>query len=181
MRDRRQPLLRPPRQRPAYFPPGDGYRPPRDPLLEVARLAQVTRELAVAHPELVVVGSGLTYAQDHVGALAEGLVGEGWMHVAGLGRMMLSDPDLPARLLRGEPVDRRLVCRTFSDCTTAPRNGMVSGCYPLDPAYRDRPERVELARVKRRLRAAGTAGEVVDEDVDVDDTADGHGTQEDHR
>ena len=36
---------------------------------------------------------------------------------------------------------RKKICRTFSDCTTAPRNGMVSGCYPLDPFYKDRPER----------------------------------------
>ena len=37
------------------------------------------------------------------------------------------------------------LCRTFSDCTTAPRNGLVSGCYPLDDFYKDRPERIELA------------------------------------
>ena len=50
------------------------------------------------------------------------------------------------------PLDRRLVCRTFSDCTTAPRNGMVSGCYPLDEFYKARPERVELAAVKKATR-----------------------------
>ena len=31
-------------QRPAYFPPSDGYQPPRDPLADVARLQQVTRD-----------------------------------------------------------------------------------------------------------------------------------------
>lgn len=30
------------------------------------------------------------------------------------------------------------VCRTFSDCTTSARKGMVSGCYPLDPFYKER-------------------------------------------
>jgi NADPH2 dehydrogenase len=29
-----------------------------------------------------------------------------------------------------------LVCRTFSDCTTAPRMGLPSGCYPLDEYYK---------------------------------------------
>ena len=53
-------------QRPAYFPPSDGYQPPNDPLWDVARLQQVTRDLTMAHPELLVVGSGLTYLQDHV-------------------------------------------------------------------------------------------------------------------
>ena len=47
---------------------------------------------------------------------------------------------------------RRLICRTFSDCTTAPRNGLVSGCYPLDPFYKEHPQRVELARAKRAAK-----------------------------
>jgi NADPH2 dehydrogenase len=44
------------------------------------------------------------------------------------------------------------VCRTFSDCTTAPRNGLVSGCYPLDEFYKSRPERSALASAKRNSR-----------------------------
>ena len=136
-------------QRPAYFPPSDGYLPPRDPLLDVVRMQEVTRELTVGHPELLVVGSGLTYLQDHLPNVAQGLVADGWMQMVGLGRMALSMPDLPRRVLEGDPLDRRLVCRTFSDCTTAPRHGLVSGCWPLDEYYRGRPERVELAAIKR--------------------------------
>jgi hypothetical protein len=63
--------------------------------------------------------------------------------------MALSYPDLPADVLAGRPLDRRRICRTFSDCTTAPRNGLVSGCYPLDDFYKQRPERARLAAVKR--------------------------------
>ena len=65
--------------------------------------------------------------------------------------MVLSYPDLPADVLAGRPLDRQRLCRTFSDCTTAPRNGMVSGCYPLDPFYKARPERVEVAAAKRAM------------------------------
>ena len=61
-------------------------------------------------------------------------------------------PDLPADVLAGRPLERALLCRTFSDCTTAPRNGLVSGCYPLDDFYKDRPERVELAAIKKATR-----------------------------
>lgn len=145
-------------QRPAFFPPGDGYQPPRDPLVDAVRMVEAARDLRRAHPRLVVVGSGLTYFQDHVGEVAEGLVAGGWMDVAGLGRMMLSHPELPARLLRGEAPDRRLICRTFSDCTTAPRNGLVSGCYPLDELYKEMPERQGLAEIKRGLRRARSGG-----------------------
>lgn len=139
-------------QRPAFFPPSDGYQPPRDPLWDVARLQQVTRELTVAHPDLVVVGSALTYLQDHLPNVAQELVAQGWMHAVGLGRMALSLPELPAQVLSGEPLDRRHVCRTFSDCTTAPRHGLVSGCWPLDEHYKAMPERVELARIKKEAR-----------------------------
>jgi hypothetical protein len=86
--------------------------------------------------------------------VAQALVRDGWMAVAGLGRMVLSYPELPADVLAGRPLERGRLCRTFSDCTTAPRNGLVSGCYPLDPAYKDRPERVELTRVKRTAASA---------------------------
>jgi hypothetical protein len=67
--------------------------------------------------------------------------------------MALSYPDLPTDVLAGRPLDGRRLCRTFSDCTTAPRNGLVSGCWPLDPFYKERPERVTLAAAKRRARA----------------------------
>ena len=50
--------------------------------------------------------------------------------------MVLSYPELPADTLAGNPLERKRVCRTFSDCTTAPRNGLISGCYPLDPYYK---------------------------------------------
>jgi hypothetical protein len=70
--------------------------------------------------------------------------------VAGIGRLALSYADLPADVLAGRPLDGRRLCRTFSDCTTAPRNGLVSGCWPLDDFYKARPERVTLAAAKRR-------------------------------
>ena len=68
--------------------------------------------------------------------------------------MALSLPDLPAQVLTGAALERGLICRTFSDCTTAPRNGLISGCYPLDDFYKQRPEREQLAKVKRRAREA---------------------------
>ena len=54
----------------------------------------------------------------------------------GLGRMVLSYPEMPADVLAGRGMDRKRICRTFSDCTTAPRNGLISGCYPLDDYYK---------------------------------------------
>ena len=140
-------------QRPAYFPPSDGYQPPEDPLVGVARLLEATAEISRGHPELTIVGGGFSYLQDWLAAVGRGVVADGWASMIGLGRMALSMPDLPARVLNGTEVDRRLVCRTFSDCTTAPRNGLISGCFPLDPFYKAHPERVTLAAAKREVRA----------------------------
>ena len=112
------------------------------------RQIQVTRELKAHRPELVVVGTGYTYLQEWLPNVAQAVVREGWTDMVGLGRMMLSYPTLPADVLTGKPMQRRRICRTFSDCTTAPRNGMVSGCYPLDPFYKEREERAKLQELK---------------------------------
>ena len=141
-------------QRPAFFPPSDGYLPPRDPLVDVARLVGVAAELKARHPGLAVVGSGYSYLQEWLPNVAQAVVGGGGADSVGIGRMVLSYPDLPADVLAGRPLDRRQLCRTFSDCTTAPRHGLVSGCFPLDDHYKAMPERLELTRVKREAEAA---------------------------
>jgi 2,4-dienoyl-CoA reductase-like NADH-dependent reductase (Old Yellow Enzyme family) len=139
-------------QRPAFFPPSDGYQPPEDPLVGVARMIAATAELEAHRPDVAVTGSGYTYLQDWLAHVAEAVVAGGGAASVGLGRMVLSYPDLPRDVLLGAGLDRRRICRTFSDCTTAPRAGLVSGCYPLDELYKARPERLELAAVKKRLR-----------------------------
>jgi hypothetical protein len=75
--------------------------------------------------------------------VGQAVVATGGASMVGLGRMILSYPELAADVLAGRPLQRGRVCRTFSDCTTAPRNGLVSGCYPLDPFYKEHPQRVE--------------------------------------
>jgi 2,4-dienoyl-CoA reductase-like NADH-dependent reductase (Old Yellow Enzyme family) len=146
------PYWSPHAQRPAWFPPSDGYTPPRDPLVDAVAMLRASRDLRAAAPDgTVVVGSGFTYLQQFLAHVGQATVADGWVDSVGLGRMVLSYPDLPADVLSGRPLRTRSLCRTFSDCTTAPRHGLVSGCYPLDPFYKDRPERVELARVKRSL------------------------------
>jgi hypothetical protein len=66
--------------------------------------------------------------------------------------MVLSYPELPADTLVRGVWQRKRVCRTFSDCTTGPRNQLVSGCYPLDPFYKERPEFALLQQLKQRLK-----------------------------
>ena len=136
-------------QRPAIFPPSDGYLLPEDPLVGVARQIKITAELKAAFPDLTIVGSGYSYLQDWLPNVAQAVIRRGMADFVGLGRMALSYPHLPADLLAGGPLQRKRICRTFSDCTTAPRNGMVSGCYPLDDFYKYRDEYRRLAALKK--------------------------------
>ena len=143
------PYYNPHFQRPALFPPSDGYLPPEDPLVGVARQIAITAELKRHRPSLVVVGSGYSYLQEWLPHVAQAVLRGGDADFVGLGRLMLSYPDMPADVLAGRPLDRKRLCRTFSDCTTAPRNGLVSGCYPLDAFYKELPEAQTLAQRKK--------------------------------
>lgn len=145
------PYYNPHIQRPALFPPSDGYQPPEDPLVGVARQIQATAAIKAARPQMTIVGSGYSYLQDWLPNIAQAAVQQGEVDVVGLGRMMLSYPDLPADVLAGRRMQRKRICRTFSDCTTAPRNGLISGCYPLDPFYKEMNEAEELAEIKSAL------------------------------
>lgn len=147
------PYYNPHVQRPAIFPPSDGYLPPEDPLVGVARQLQAVRACQTAFPDWPMVATGLSYLQDYLPHVAQALVRDGWAEFVGLGRMVLSYPELPRDSLAGKDLARKKVCRTFSDCTTAPRHGIVSGCYPLDPYYKDLPEAAEVKAVKQQLKA----------------------------
>jgi 2,4-dienoyl-CoA reductase-like NADH-dependent reductase (Old Yellow Enzyme family) len=137
-------------QRPAVYPPSDGYQPPRDPLIDVARQIDATRQVKMnAPPGLVIVGSAYSYLQEFLPAVAQAVVREGWADVIGLGRMILSYPTLPADALERGALSSKSICRTFSDCTTAPRNGMISGCYPLDKFYTAKSEAQKLKTLKK--------------------------------
>ena len=123
--------------RPASFPPSDGYKPPEDPLVGVSRQIMATAELKRRHPDLIFVGSGYSYLQEWLPHVSQEVVQSKWVDSIGLGRMVLSYPELPADVLAGRIMPRKKVCRTFSACTTFARKGMVSGCYPLDPFYKE--------------------------------------------
>jgi len=143
------PYYNPHVQRPALYPPSDGYMPPEDPLFGVERQMRATRVLKSQFPDLVMVGAGYTYLQQFLPNVAQAAVREGWVDSVGLGRMVLSYPRLPLDVLGGRGLRRQLICRTFSDCTNAPRNGLPSGCYPLDPFYKGMDAAARLKQLKR--------------------------------
>ena len=145
------PYYNPHLQRPAFYPPSDGYRPPEDPLAGCVRQIDAVRQLRERIEDVFLVGTAYTYFQQFLPHVAQAVVRDGWVDSVGLGRMVLSDWTLPADSLRGEAAPAKRICRTFSDCTTAPRNGLRSGCYPLDPEYKATDEARELKAIKKKL------------------------------
>jgi len=143
------PYYNPHIQRPALYPPSDGYQPCEDPLIGVARQLKVTKELKLKFPNLYIVGSAYSYLQEWLPNVAQHFVREGYVDFAGLGRIVLSYPDLPADIKNGNGLQKKKICRTFSDCTTAPRNGIISGCFPLDDYYKKSDEYGQLQAIKK--------------------------------
>ena len=98
-------------------------------------------------------GSAYTYLQEWLPHVAQHAVRTGAVDFVGLGRMMLSYPEMPADVLAGRPLGRKRICRTLGDCSAAPRMGLVSGCYRLDDHYRAMPEAEEPRRAMARSRS----------------------------
>jgi NADPH2 dehydrogenase len=167
------PYYNPHIQRPAAYPPSDGYQPAHDPLIDVARQLNVVRKVkgklnesqranAGAHLTNhsfnnltfpILIGTAYSYLQEYLPHVAQYVVRNGWTDMVGLGRMVLSYPNIFAEAVEKGSITPKQICRTFSDCTTAPRNGMISGCYPLDKYYSAKPEFQQLKEVKKKVGA----------------------------
>jgi 2,4-dienoyl-CoA reductase-like NADH-dependent reductase (Old Yellow Enzyme family) len=146
------PYYNPHIQRPAIYPPSDGYQPAYDPLIDVERQIQVVRKIRDTAPSnIAIAGCAYSYLQEFLPHVTQYLVREGWVDVVGLGRMVLSYPDLLLDAIAQGQLNSKKICRTFSDCTTGPRNGLISGCFPLDNYYKDRQEYDVLKRIKKQI------------------------------
>jgi 2,4-dienoyl-CoA reductase-like NADH-dependent reductase (Old Yellow Enzyme family) len=145
------PYYNPHIQRPALYPPSDGYQPPEDPLVGVALQMKVTQQLKRLFPNLIIVGTAYSYLQDFLPHVAQAAVRKEWTDLVGLGRMVLTYPEILWDAAEGNEIQHKRVCRTFSDCTTAPRKGLPSGCYPLDSYYKssELAKQLKIAKAKR--------------------------------
>ncbi len=146
------PYYNPHIQRPALFPPSDGYQPPEDPLVGCARQIEFTAEIKKRFPDAAIVGTAYSYLQEYLPHVAQWAVRTGRTDTVGLGRMVLAYPTLPRDVLEKGALEAKQLCRTFSDCTTGPRAGLISGCFPLDPFYRERPEAKTVREIKAGLK-----------------------------
>ncbi len=124
--------------RPFEYPPPDGYETPEHPLIGVARHFRLTETMQAAYPDLPVVGSGYSWLQAFAFEAGAANIAAGATSFVGIGRGALAQPDFGRRLLHGEPLDRKRICRTFSYCTALMRSKhndlgqFATGCPPFD-------------------------------------------------
>jgi 2,4-dienoyl-CoA reductase-like NADH-dependent reductase (Old Yellow Enzyme family) len=124
--------------RPFEYPPPDGYETPEHPLIGVDRHFRLTAAIQAAYPALAVVGSGYSWLQAFAFEAGAANVGLGRATFVGIGRGALAQPEFGLRIARGEPLDRKRVCRTFSYCTALMRSKhnelgqFATGCPPFD-------------------------------------------------
>ena len=103
------PYYNPHIQRPAIYPPSDGYQPPEDPLVGVARQINVVKQLKARFPNLILVGTGYSYLQEYLPHVAEHYVRNGHVDIVGIGRAVLSYPTMLADATSKENC-RRVTC-----------------------------------------------------------------------
>jgi hypothetical protein len=101
----------------------------------------------------VLIGTAYSYLQEYLPHVAQYTVRHGWTDMVGLGRVVLSYPEMLADATSKGALTTKFICRTFSDCTTGPRNGLISGCFPLDDYYKSKPESVQLKQIKKATGA----------------------------
>ena len=124
--------------RPFEYPPPDGYETPEHPLRGVDRHFRLTAEIQRAFPDLAIVGSGYSWLQAFAFEAGAANIHDGRTTLVGIGRAALAQPEFGQRVLRGEPLDRKRLCRTFSYCTALMRSKhnelgqFPTGCPPFD-------------------------------------------------
>jgi 2,4-dienoyl-CoA reductase-like NADH-dependent reductase (Old Yellow Enzyme family) len=124
--------------RPFEYPPPDGYETPEHPLIGVDRHFRLTEAVQRAFPGLAGVGSGYSWLQAFALEAGAANVREGRTSFVGIGRGALAQPDFGLRMARGEALDPKRLCRTFSYCTALMRSKhnelgqFATGCPPFD-------------------------------------------------
>ena len=112
------------------------YIPPEEASVGLKRFEIIESHIKERHPELVVVGSGMSYYRENLFTESERLIKDGICDLVGYGRMWLAYPDFYKEFTRGS-FETKKCCVACSKCTELMRGGRVSGCAVFNPYYRE--------------------------------------------
>ena len=148
------PYYNPHIQRPALFPPTDGYLPPEDPLRGVARQIAATARLKAAFPNLVIVGSAYSYLQEWLperGAARRG--GRARPTSWASGGWPSPTPSCPRTCSRGCPCSARRSAAPSATARAARATASCRAASPSTPSTLRHPDAERLRQAKAALPA----------------------------
>ena len=113
-----------------------GYIPPEAAEEGLSRFVTIEQHIKQKFPNLVVVGSGLSYYRNDLMEQSERLLTEGVCDLVGYGRMWLAYPMFYRDHTAGR-FESNKCCLACSKCTELMRAGKVSGCAVFNEYYRN--------------------------------------------
>lgn len=112
------------------------YRPDESAEEGLKRFCNVESALKKEFPDMLIVGSGLSYYRDGMMEQAEKQIENGICDLVGFGRCALAYPEFYRDYLNGA-FDGKKTCVACSKCTVLMRNKRVSGCATFDAYYKN--------------------------------------------
>ena len=136
------PYFHPHVNRPYDRPVEGAAYPDENPLVGMARLVRLTREVQQHVPEMTVIGSGYSWLRHLWPYVASANISSGAVTIAGLGRQAFAYPGFAKEIIETRKLERRHTCITCSSCTQIMRDGGTAGCVVFDsevygPIYRE--------------------------------------------
>ena len=112
------------------------YTPPEKPEVGLQRFWDTTKQLKTWFPDILFIGSGLSFYRDNLMEKSESMLEEGVCDFVGYGRVNLAYPMLYRDYLNGN-FDPKKCCVSCSRCTVLMRKKCVSGCAMFNPYYKN--------------------------------------------
>ena len=108
------------------------YIPPNHPLVGVAKMLNIIKEIQQSVPEMLVVATGFSWFREYAPFIAAGGIKEGWFKIAGFGRQAFAYPDFARDILKEGKMDRKKCCIACSKCSEIMRDRGKTGCVIRD-------------------------------------------------
>ena len=124
-----------------YLPFGEGLYVQRsgseiNPYPGVHYLLKTTKELREAVPDLLYIGTGLSWFEKFCGHVAAGCIEDGWFDIAGFGRQALAYPGYAEDLLTKGCLETKKLCLLCDKCHELSMVGHTRvGCVLRDQEY----------------------------------------------
>lgn len=126
------PYLTPHLSRPYDQPGRNGYPQPEHPLIGVARIMNVVKEIQKTVPGCTIVGTGFSWLRQIAPYVAAGMVNEGCASICGFGRGGFAYPDFAKDIFTTGEMSPKKVCISCSKCSELKGAAWLTGCVVRD-------------------------------------------------